>query len=138
MVEYGLAHPARINACCRAVWHEMLDNVQTTRRTWRRSTPSTKRANISSSHSRPSLRTGCLPPSKSVGTITTWWSARGHAQGDDAKLDLYGLHDNGDFAPTICMAGKIKGHTFLKFTIHRFARMVQGMHCELDSVPGFL
>ena len=53
-----------------------------------------------------------------------------HAQEQDAWLDLYGSHDNGNCAPT--MHGKHKGHTQLKWTIDRFARRVPGVHCVIE------
>ena len=53
-----------------------------------------------------------------------------HAEEEDAWLDLYGSHDNGNCAPT--MQGKHKGHTLLKWTIDRFARKVPGVHCVIE------
>ena len=53
-----------------------------------------------------------------------------HAQGSDAKSDLYGSHDNGNCAPTAF--GKHTGHTLLKWVLNRFANNVPGVHCVVE------
>ena len=53
-----------------------------------------------------------------------------HAEGKDAWLDLHGSHDNGNCGPT--SRGKHLGHTHLKYVVHRFARMIPGVHCDVE------
>ena len=53
-----------------------------------------------------------------------------HAEARDTWLDLYGGHDNGSCGPT--SHGKHKGHTLLKYVIHRFAGMVPGDKCVVE------
>ena len=43
---------------------------------------------------------------------------------------MYGGHDNGSCGPT--SHGKHKGHTLLKYVIHRFAGMVPGVRCVVE------
>ena len=49
---------------------------------------------------------------------------------DDAWLDLHGSHDNSNCAPT--SQGKHKGHTLLKWTISRFAKLVPGVEVKVE------
>ena len=53
-----------------------------------------------------------------------------HAAEEDAWLDLYGGHDNGNCAPT--MHGKHKGHTLLKWAVHRLAKQVPRVRCIVE------
>ena len=53
-----------------------------------------------------------------------------HTEARDSWLDLHGGHDNSNCAPT--MHGKHKGHTLLKYVIHRFAGMVPGVKCVVE------
>jgi hypothetical protein len=53
-----------------------------------------------------------------------------HATGDDLWLDAYGSHDNSNCLPT--MQGKHRGHTTLKWTLHRFARLVPGVESKVE------
>ena len=53
-----------------------------------------------------------------------------HSQGEAARLDLYGSHDNSNCGPAA--QGKHSGHTWLKWTVNRFARMVPGVRCEVE------
>ena len=53
-----------------------------------------------------------------------------HAEARDTWLDLYGGHDNSSCGPT--SHGKHKGHTLLKYVIHRFAGMVPGVKCVVE------
>jgi hypothetical protein len=53
-----------------------------------------------------------------------------HAEGEHALLDMYGSHDNSNCAPT--SQGKHSGHNWLKWTIYRFARRVEGVDAKVE------
>ena len=53
-----------------------------------------------------------------------------HSKDKDAWIDLYGSHDNGNCGPT--SQGRHKGHTLLKYVIHRFAGMVPDVQCDVE------